>query len=179
MDEDTFLKEGYTVYIDEPYNGLYRIVRREPFQFITGEESPAIFSTVAPGAESGFKNISTIEPDNDPLHLYQVLWDVKHTERIKYYIKIPTGQNRYGVDKDKEIGFVTAEESPYYDPNELYGFWLVHDWIPSVNMVNGSPVTQTPKIWFKGMKYDIEKIDKQSAGAIVKKVVFGGIKNTP
>ena len=179
MDKDPFLKEGYTVWIDEPYNGYYRIVRREPFQFVTGEESPALFSTVASGGESGFTNISTIEPDNDPLHLYQVLWGVEHSDRVKYYLKIPAGQNRYGVDKAKEIGFVSAEESPWYDPNPLFEFWLIHDWIPAVNCVNGSPVTQTPKIWFVGMKYDIEKISQAQAGTIVKKIVFGGIKNTP
>lgn len=179
MNEDDFLKEGYVIWIDEPYNGFYKIVRREPFQYITGEESPTIFSTVASGSESGFLNIDTLEPDNDPLHLYQVFWGVEHTDRVRYYLKIPTGQNRFGVDEDKEIGFLNAEESPYYNPNSLFQFWLIHDWIPSINCVNNSPMTITPKIWFKGMKYDIEKISQAQAGTVVKKVVFGGIKNTP
>jgi hypothetical protein len=179
LSEDIWLKEGYTIFIDEPYNGYYRIVRREPFDYVTGEETPLIFSSVASGAESGYKNIDTLEPDNDPLHLYQVTWGVEDYAPVKYYMKIPTGQNRFGVDEDKEIGYIDAEKSPYYAPNELFGFWLIHDWYPSVNMVNGSAVTRTPKIWFKGMKYDIQKIADNAAGPIVKKVVFGGIKNTP
>jgi hypothetical protein len=181
-EEDNYLKEGWNVYIDEPYNGYYRILRREPFDFVTGEESPAIFSTVASGNQSGFKNIDTLEPDNDPLHLFQVFWGVADVGDIKYYLKIPTGQNRFGVDKNKEIGFLNADKSPFYEPNPTFQFFLVHDHVPSVNCVNGSPAVITPKIWFRGMKYDIQKLGEanmQNPPGIVKKIVFGGIKNTP
>ena len=178
-EEEIYLKEGYTVFIDEPYNGYYRVIRREPFDFVTGEETPLIFSAVASGAESGFKNIDTIEPDNDPLHLYQVIWGVADTGDIKYYYKLPTGQNRAGVDEDKEIGFINADKSPFYDPNPLFQFWLIHDWYPAINCVNGSPCTITPKVWFRGMKYDIQRLQDSEKPQIVKKVVFGGIKNTP
>lgn len=179
MADDPFLKEGYAVWIDDPYNGFYKIVRKEPFDFMTGEESPAIFSTVASGTESGFRNIDQLEPDNDPLHLYQVLWGVADFGDIKYYLKVPAGQNRLGVDKDKEIGFINADKSPFYDPSPLFQFWLIHDWIPAINCVNGSPVIVRPKVWFRGMKYDIEKIPEARAGAVHSKVVLGGIKNTP
>lgn len=179
MTEDPFLKEGYDIWIDEPYNGFYRIVRREPFDYKTGEEDTAIFSTVASGGESGFKNIDIIEPDNDPLHLYQVLVGVEDVDPVKYFIKLPTGQDRFGVDEDKSIGFIDASNSPYYDPSPLFAFWLVHDWYPAVNCVNGSAVTRTPKLWFKGMKYDIQRLPDGTKPAIAKKVVFGGVKNTP
>lgn len=181
-EEEIYLKEGWDIYIDDPYNAFYRIIRREPFDFVTGEESPAIFSTVASGSESGFKNIEKLEPDNDPLHLFQVLWGVADASDIKYYLKIPSGQNRLGVDDDKEIGFVNADKSPFYEPNSLFMFWLVHDHTPAVNCKNGSPVTITPKIWFRGMKYDILWLgdaDMKNPPKIVKKIVFGGVKNTP
>lgn len=183
---DDFLKQGYIVWIDDPLMGFYRIVRREPFDYETGEEDTAIFSTVASGAESGFKNIETLEPDDKPLHLFQVLWGVKHTGNIKYYVKIPTGQNRFGVDDDKEIGFINAERSPHYDPNPLFQFYLISDWYPSINCVNNSPVTIQPKVWFRGMKYDIEKITDTAelqaieAGKIPhRRIYFGGVKGTP
>ena len=185
MSEDIYLKEGYIVWIDEPYNGYYRILRREPFEFETGQEDTAIFSTVAFGSSSGFKNVELLEPDNNPLHLFQVLWGVQHTGNVKYYMKIPTGQNRFGVDEDKEIGFINEEKSPWYDPDPLFQFWLIHEWYPSVNCVNGSPVTITPKVWFKGMKYDIELVKDERtlaqirSGGAFRKIVFGGVKNTP
>lgn len=185
VDRELFMKEEYVVWIDEPLSAFYRIVRCEPFDYETGEEDTAIFTVVASGAESTFKNITMLEPDDNPLHLFEVLWGVQDVGAIKYYVKIPTGQNRFGVDKDKEIGFVNADKSPFYDPNPLFKFYLINDWIPSVNCKNGSAVTIMPKVWFTGMKYDIEKIIDNAklsalrAGAPHRKIIFGGVKNTP
>jgi len=186
MDRNIFLKEGHIVWIDEPLKKFYRIVRCEPFDYVTGEEDTAVFTTVASGSESGFKNISALEPDDKPLHLFQVLFGVQHTGDIKYFVKLPAGQNRFGIDTDKEIGFVNAEKSPYYDPNAQFQFYLISEWYPSVNCVNGSPVTITPKIWFTGMKYDIEPITDAATIAAInagkiphRQIFFGGIKLTP
>lgn len=185
-DQDIFLKPGHIVWIDDPLFKYYRIVRAEPFDYVTGEEDTAIFATVASGGSSDFKSIDALEPDNKPLHLMQCLWGVEHTGNIKYYIKIPTGQNRFGVDTDKEIGFINAEKSPYYDPDPLFQFYLISEWYPAINCVNNSPVTITPKVWFKGMKYDIEEIRDDptvtalEAGRVPhRRIYFGGLKNTP
>lgn len=182
---ELYLKEGHIVYIDDPYFKYFKIARREPFDYETGEETTAIFTAVASGGTSGFKNIKELEPDNKPLHLFQVLWGVQHTEDIKYYMKIPVGQNRFGVDVDKEIGFINADKSPYYDPDPLFQFYLINEWYPSVDCRNNSPVSIMPKVWFRGMKYDIEEIkDTQllaslKAGHVAhRKIVFGGIKMT-
>ena len=184
--DSLYLKEGHIVWIDLPLTSYYRIIRREPFDYETGEEDTAIFSTVASGSESGFKNVSALEPDNKPLHLYQALWGVKDMGDIKYYVKIPAGQNRFGVDTDKEIGFINADKSPFFDPNPLYQFYLINEWYPSINCKNNSPVTITPKVWFRGMKYDIEKITdagtirQLDAGQMAhRRIFFGGVKNTP
>jgi len=186
MTDDLYLKQGHIVWIDEPLKQFYKIVRREPFEYETGEEDTAIFTTVASGAESGFKDIATLEPDNKPLHLFQVLWGVADSGPIKYYVKIPSGQNRFGVDEDKEIGFINAQKSPYFDPDPLYQFYLIAEWTPSINCKNNSAVTITPKVWFKGMKYDIEPItnpgllDSLNAGKTPhRRIYFGGVKNTP
>lgn len=105
-----------------------------------------------------------------------------HSGDIKYYIKIPSGQNRFGVDDDKEIGFLNADKSPYYDPNPDYETYLIADWYPAINCVNNSPVTITPKVYFKGMKYDIAELDPATMEAVkagkipYRKIVFGGLK---
>jgi hypothetical protein len=183
---DLYMKQGHIAWIDEPLKGFYDIVRREPFDFTTGEESTAIFTTVASGSSSGFQPIDELEPDNKPLHLYQVLWGVADCGEIKYYIKIPTGQNRFGIDEDKEIGFINAEKSPYFAPNPLYQFYLINEWYPSVNCVNNSPVTITPKVWFRGMKYDISPVVNATIRSALeagkhahRRIYFGGVKNTP
>lgn len=180
-----YLKEGHIVWIDAPLKRWFRIVRREPFDFVTGEEDTAIFTTVASGADSGYKNIEQLEPDNDPQHLYQVRWGVRDTGDIKYYMKIPTGVNRFGIDDDKEIGFINADKSPFYDPNPDFEFYLIYQWYPSINCSNDSPVTITPKVWFRGMKYDIEEITDSNLTAALnadkiphRRIHFGGVKPT-
>ena len=185
-DSDIYLKPGQIVWIDEPLTSYYRIIRREPFNYVTGEEDTAKFSTVASGSESGFKAMSDLEPDNKPLHLYHVLWGVKDIGDIKYYVKIPTGQNRFGIDTDKEIGYVDADKSFYAEPNPLYEFYLINEWYPSVNCKNNSAFTILPKVWFRGMKYDIDPIKDAStiraldSGQMAhRRIYFGGVKNTP
>ena len=186
MDE-IWLKRGYfveIVYPGSPEDNYWKITATEPFEYETGTEETAVFSAVASGSESGYKNVPLLEPDDVPPHLFQVLWGVKDC-KVKYYIKIPTGTNRIGTDEDKDIGFITADRSPYYEPNPLYQFWLLHAWYPSINAVNESPVTITPKIWFRGMKYDIEKVTDEELLKGLKegripctRIVLGGIRTS-
>jgi hypothetical protein len=182
--ESLWLKENYFIYIGDPINKFYKITRREAFEFETGREDTAIFSAVSSGSESGYKNIDILEPDETPRHLFQVLWGVKDT-LVRYYLKLPTGTNRFGTDEKKDIGYINAERSPYYAPNPDYMFWLVNDWYPSINAVNESPVTITPKIWFRGMKYDIEEVKETKVLSMLKsgqlphrKITLGGIKTS-
>lgn len=185
MSEEVQLKKGYYVLIDysgAPPDNYHEIIAAEALEFETGEEETAIFSDYAAGAESGYKNIELLEPDDVPPHLYYVLWGVKDT-LMKYYMKLPTGTNRFGVDEDKDVGFITAERSPYFAPNPRYGFWLLHAWYPSVNVKNESPITRRPKIWFTGTKYDIKKVTDPELLEALKtgkvpssKITLGGIK---
>lgn len=183
-DPELFLKIGHYCWVDKPLEKYLKIVATEPFDYETGEENTPVFSQVASGAESGFKNIELLEPDNRPFHMYQVLWGVWDLEDIKYYIKIPTGVNVFGVDEDREIGFINASKSFANDPDALYQFYLITKWYPSVNCVNNSPVTITPKVRFCGMKYETEDVsDPQTlsqlkAGAPQRKIRFGFLKNT-
>jgi len=187
MDEDIWLKIGWYIellYPGAPENNFWKITGIEPFEYETGTEETAVFTAVSPGSESGYKNITLLEPDDVPPHLFQVLWGVKDT-KVKYYMKLPTGTNRLGVDEDKDIGFITADRSPYYDPNPQYMFWLLHAWYPSINAVNESPVTITPKIWFRGMKYDIEKVtDAETIEALktgkipCRRISLGGVRTS-
>jgi hypothetical protein len=180
-----YLKEGHFVWIDEPFNSYYKIIRREPFDFVTGEEDSTIFAAVSSGSDSGYKNIELLEPDSDPLHLYQVRWGVEHTGDIKYYMKIPTGVNRFGVDEDKEVGFINADKSPHYDPNPDFEFYLISEWYPSINCSNDSSFTITPKVYFRGMKYDIQPVTDRTVIQKIetgqqahRRIILGGIKPT-
>lgn len=159
MDE---IKKGFYVHI--AVEGLdkdhYQIGDVEPFLYETGTSDTAEFSaTVASGAESGFKNIPVLEPDDSPPRLFWVEWGVK--DGCRYQIKIPTGTDRLGLDEDKDVGFLTNEKSPYFDPDPRFGFWIVANFYPAINAKNYTPNTLTPKVWFQGKKYDIIKVTDQ------------------
>ena len=160
MSDVEVLKEGYFVKINyRGYEGrFFRVVDCEPFTYETGTGDEAEFTPVPPGSESGFKNIVALEPDNRPMRLFYVLWGVKSGGRYK--IKIPTGTDRLGTDVDKDVGFIDNVKSPYYAPNPKYAFWLIHDVYPSINFINTTPETVTPKVWFTGFKYTLVEVSE-------------------
>ena len=177
------LKRGFFVTIDVAgfAGSYYEITAVEGFTYVTGEETTAYFSTVASGSESGFKNIEVLEPSDSPPRLFYLVFGVK--DLAKYYVKIPSGSDRFGTDEDKDIGYIDAQISPYFEPNEDFAFWLVQDYYPSINCKNVTPVTITPKIWFYGYKYDIQKVTSAETIAKLKsgiiphtEVTLGGVK---
>lgn len=184
------IREGYYVKVLTPAleGKFFRVGKEEGFDYETGTSDTAEFTAVASGSESGFKNIDVLEPDEAPMHLFWVEWGLK--DGCKYSIKIPTGTDRLGVDEDKDVGFVTNEKSPYYAPDPLYGFWLVADYYPAVNAENVTPFSLTPKVWFRGKKWDVDEVTE--ADMIIKlqnyekgitpsipftKITIGGIKS--
>ena len=150
------LKGYWYVELSPHPDEFYQIVDYEAFEYETGDEPTAYFSEVASGSESGFVAIDILEPSSKPPRLYYVLWGVK--DGCKYYLKLDTGTNRLGLDEDKDIGYITNEKSPYFDPNPAYAFWLIANWYPAINVKNETGGTVTPKIWFKGFKYDLVKV---------------------
>lgn len=177
------LKKGFYVTIQAAgFAGkFFKITGEEAFTYKTGDSDTAEFSTVAFGAETGFKNIEVMEPDDIPKRLFYVLWGVR--DMAEYYLKIPSGTNRLGTDEDKDVGYINAMKSPYHSPNPQYAFWLIHDFYPSINCKNTVPTTITPVVWFCGYKYDIEEIKaveiltKLRAKTIpCKEIVIGGVK---
>jgi hypothetical protein len=181
-----FLKENYYVKIGnvpEFEDKFFKVKTAEPFTYETGTSDTAEFSAVASGSKSGFKNIEVLEPDDSPFHLFQVRWGVQ--DGCKYWIKIPTGTNRLGVDEDKDVGYITNTKSPYYAPNELYEIWLIHDFYPAIDAENITPSSLTPKVWFEGMKYDLEEVKDTRLLAMLKAgdipsrtITIGGVKTT-
>lgn len=165
------LREGFYVRVLTPAleNKFFRIGKLEPFTYETNTSDTAEFASVASGSESGFKNIDVLEPDDTPRHLFWVEWGVKSGGY--YQMKIPTGTDRLGTDEDKDVAKITNEKSPHYSPEPRYGFWLVADYYPSINFVNkrvlpsgtevGTGVEILPKVWFSGMKWDLEEVEEK------------------
>jgi len=160
------IREGFYVRVLTPAleNTFFRVGKTEPFAYETGTSDTAEFAAVTSGSESGFKNIAVLEPDESPMHLFWVLWGVKSGGY--YQVKIPTGTDRLGTDEDKDVARITNEKAPYFGPDPMFGFWLVSDYYPAINMVNTTAVSLTPKVWFYGTKWDLEKV--KDAGILEK-----------
>lgn len=160
------IREGFYVRVLTPAleEKFFRIGKSEPFTYETNTSDVDEFASVASGSESGFKNIDVLEPDSSPRHLFWVMIGVK--DGCKYYTKIPTGTDRIGTDDDKDVGFINNEKSPYFAPDQMYGFWLVSDYYPAINAINVTLFSLTPKIWFSGTKWDLEGV--KDAGILEK-----------
>ena len=164
---------------------FYQIMGEEPVRYKTGDTDTAEFSaTVAFGANSGFKNIPVLEPDEK--HLYALDWGPR--DGCRYFIKIPTGRDRLGLDEDMDVGYVDNLLSPWLAPNPLFGFWLVETMYPAIDAYNDVPVTITPQVFFYGKKFEIEQVtslevlgrlkaykDGRGGGQPFRNITLGGV----
>jgi hypothetical protein len=174
------LRIGFVIELDGRY---FEITAIEPFNYMTGDEDATDpFSSVAASGSKDYTNISVLDPDEDPAHLYEVFWGVK-TGGI-YRMKLPAGTQRLGVDEDKDVGYVDMQRSPWFAPNPAYKFWLRHDRYPQIAFSNISTTDAiTPKILFEGYKYDLQPAtndaiaNMKTRGVPPKKIIVGGVKN--
>lgn len=135
---------------------FYQITAKEPLHYIT-DPTTAEFTAVAHNAESGFQNIENLEPEEG--RLYQCFFGV--ADACRYYFKIPGGTDRWGIDKDKDIGFIDNIISPHFAPNPNFEVFLVENIYPSINAKNYTTVTVTPKIYVEGFKFDLREVTKE------------------
>lgn len=174
------LLPGYYVYINT-LKRFYKVGLVEPFQYDTGEESTAIFSSIAANTTGSFVNVSQLEPDDKPdQHLFQVMSGVRYA-KMQYAFKVPQGTDRFGTDVTKTIGFIDGNLSPFHNPNKDFQFWCAKNFFPQVRGKNTAGVPLTPKIRFTGFKYEIFEVkdegmlrDLRSSAKQYKTVVIGG-----
>ncbi len=114
------------------------------------------FTSVATASESGFKDQEKLEPRENPPELYRVRWGV--ADGCDYYLKLPSGTERFGVYSKKDIGKITALDSDHIAPAEEYGFWMAHGDFPSINAKNYTGYSITPNVYFEGEKYNIDRV---------------------
>jgi len=172
-----FLKEGYIIKLGDNF---FKVIGSEPFNYKTNDSTTDEFTVISTAASSGFKDITNLEPSEVPMRLYQVRVGIQ--DGCAYYFKIPTGTNRWGVDEDKDVGYIDNIKSPYFEANDIYEFFLIHDYYPSVNASNAVGISVIPCVYFEGMKYDIERLSSNDAqrlrseGKPYKEIILGGVK---
>jgi hypothetical protein len=175
------LKEGYLVTFvgswaesKDLVDKFYRILRKEPLVYITGEGDETEFSAVATGGESGWVDIEALEPDTNELYILRP--GVR--DGCKYHVKL-TGKERYGPAKDVDMAYFCNYDSFWTDPSDKFEFVLVHDMYPSIKAENATGYTVTPRIYFKGWKADIKEakeFNMQKKPETYTQITLGGLK---
>lgn len=153
---------------------FYRILRKERLVYITGEGDKTEFTAVATGAESGWKDIEALHPPTN--QLYQLR--VGARDACKYHARL-TGKERHGPALDIDMAYFTNQDSLWTNPSENYEFFLVHEMYPSYNAVNATGYTITPKLHFRGWKYDWEQAteyDEKRKPPEFSTISLGGLK---
>lgn len=154
-----YLKEEYYIKLQVPGKDdkFYRIQSIEPFNFWFPETGAAVvFGAIAgSGGASGWIDVDDLEPADD--RLFQARVGVEGGCDIYYKIE---GKDQWGVDENEDVGYLDVNISPWFEPNPHYEIWLPEDSKPSFNAVNNLPtgITITPRLYFEGMKYDLEEI---------------------
>jgi len=164
------LRIGDNVFIPRLDNKYFQVAAVEPFTYGTGESATAEFSSTTTGSNTGFVNVSVLEPDDRPRRLFQVWLGVR--DGCTYFVKLPVGTDRWGVDEDKDVGFIDNDKAPYFAKNKLYEFWLVHDTYPAIKASNATGTTLTPKVYFEGLKYTLQELGQRPA--VFRTVLVGG-----
>lgn len=152
---------------------FFRVLRRERLIYISNEGDKTEFSAVATGAESGWIDIEALDPATN--ELYQLRPGVK--DGCKYHEKL-TGKERHGPNKDVDMAYFCNHDSLWTDPSEDFEFFLVKDMYPSYKADNDTGYSVTPKVYFKGWKYDYEEATeyKERKPAEFATITLGGLK---
>lgn len=184
------LLPGHIVWIDAT-NKFYVIAASEGLKYVTNTGNATEFAALASGATSSNIAISTLEPDDNPPHLYQLVFGVG--DGMQYKLQVPTGTTRLGPDQDRTSAYITVNDSVRYAPNEdLTETWLVKYYFPAFTVYNATPVSGTPQVWFYGKSYDIREITNANvlinlrnaltgagpSNVPFKRISIGGVKRT-
>lgn len=138
------------VYNKEP-NTLYEVTGREKFNWHTGQAPTAEFGVVATATNSGWVDLTRLDPRQTPRELVQIRLGFE--DGMAYFVKYPSGTNIHGVNLDKDVGYLDAERSPKLLPNEDYEYWAMNGSYPSVNAQNTTGYADTPMVFAEGWRY--------------------------
>lgn len=146
----------------------FQILEREAFDYSTSVNTE--FVAVANGANSANVPFPNLEPDDD--ELYHILWGVQ--DGNTYFIRFE-GADILGVAEDTDSGFIDNVRSPYFHKNPQYGFYVGIKSNFSIRAQNRTGASNTPRVDFEGMKYQIIEITKDSDSDLYEQLVSGEV----
>lgn len=122
----------------------------------------------ADGTES-HAEVSEMDPPDG-----QIYW-VKHIEvdgNVKVSLKQPAATNRWGTNQSPEGGMITQTSSPVTGARDL-DMWILKNYPPNVQLVNGTNVSITAILWWIGRTFSIMPLAAKPAEYT--KIKIGGL----
>lgn len=129
---------------------FYNIVNRDNVQFVD-DESDAITA----GATESYTERTKLDPPSDQMYQF---YRIECLHNVEVQLKQPASTNRLGLEKSPEGGFITDKND--YVPLNIF---VLEDYPPNLQVVNGTRVTVTPKFRWHGWRYMIKPIPTQPA----------------
>lgn len=126
-------------------------------------------SALATGSTESYAEITNLNP---PIaQLYQV-YGIGVDGNVLVYIKQPAATNRWGTQRSPTGGLLSDRISPIDDPMAV-NLWMIQDYPPSIQLVNGTDVSISTTLWWFGWRYQLKKL--LAAPMIYSTVNIGGL----
>lgn len=143
----------------EPTNLKYNLAYDATHTAHTAGQITAAWDDVPVSAQDDRKQLS---PGTDHRReLYQIFYGI-NPSNIQLYLQFVSRQDRWNLVRQRnagdDFGFITGEESPYFDPSVKTELFTINEVYPAFKAENISADTQTIYLNFQIMKYTYDPV---------------------
>ena len=142
----------------------YKITQRDTI-FLPVEKD-----AIAAGATDIYEEETVLNPPTNQFYqVYKIMID----GNVQLYMKQPAATNRWGTQRSPAGGYLTDRTSGLLGGQKL-NMYMTMDNPPSIQLVNQTRVSVTPRIYYFGWRYSIVQIEKPPEGQYTP-ILVGGL----
>lgn len=123
-------------------------------------------SALAAAGTESYTEVSNLDPPSGQLYQF---YRIKVDGNVRVYLKQPASTNRFGTNKSPEQYLV----DDFLINGQVVNIWVLEDYPPNVQLVNGTGVSITATLWWIGWRYAIK--DLSARPAVFSWINIGGI----
>ena len=125
-------------------------------------------SALAAAGTETYTEITNLDPPTNQLYFIKA---VETDCNVKVYLKQPAATNRLGTNKSPDGGLLSSNSISIQNARDI-NFYVLENYPPNVQLVNGTNVSITPILWWIGYRYSMKIIEKPAVYTTIK---VGGI----
>ena len=128
-----------------------------------------VHAPLATATTESYTNITYLDPPTG-----QLIWigGIEMDGNVELQIKQPAATNRWGTNKSPTGGYLLDIQSPITDARKI-DLWIAKDYMPAVQLVNNTPVTINPILWWIGRRFSVIEQAKEPVPTTLVKI--GGL----